>query len=482
MKLHRLFLSFFALALLLAACDDDLNTVGLSTMPDRDGITTHTDTIYLGEEYTTTVEAGPVRINPSVTDFLQDASYPGRYGSFLLGNFYDPFYGFLKADFISTFYTEEELFPETFQSIDSVLLVMHYRTWVGDSLSPMTANVYPALPTIHTNASTSGFNYSDINLQQHSDPARLWGSKTYTAHNQSVPDSTASANKVLTFDISNQWMADGTTVLDAFDNEWRTRPETFKRTSSFSNFFPGVYVTTTAGNGNLLKIHNVTISIKFRYRLEVDGVMRDTIGYTGVNTANDVIQSFQYKNSSSQFESILGAKNQDASYIKAPAGAYTQYTVPIKEISQLMDSKGSNIINSVKFKVTAYPQDDWKYALNAPSKLLLIRKDSVDSFFRKAIPAEAPYSFRASYSSGVYDFGDISSLIRPEVNKNASEQEDVEMLLIPIAELIDYYSDGYSQTAYIRKTAYDIVPSGVKLRTGKEHLRLEIFSTATTAR
>ena len=468
MKLHTLIFSLFILALLFTACDDDIKSVGLGTRPESDKISVYSDTIFLGEEFTTTVQAGPVLINPTVTGFASNAE-GARSSSFLLGNFYDQFYGNLKADFITSFYPEDELFPSTFIRIDTIKLTFSYYSWVGDSLTPMVVNVYPAKKEIH-NIAYKNYTNTSIDLNSYAENVR-WGAKSYTARDLSIPDSVyyynsaSSPVNMLSFDITNCLMpTTGKSVLESFQNEWNNNKSTFQSIKRFSDFFPGIYAKTTAGIGNLLKIHDVSLSFQYSYSIEDE---EEATGYAYIGISNDILQSCQYQEGNQQFEFNL--LNQEASYIKSPAGAYTQYTIPISEIKEKLDGRE---VNTVKLALHAYPKEEGRYALNAPGTLLLIRTDSIESFFEKSQNVTAPYSYKATYSNYTYNFGDISGLIREGLKED--NPQNITVQLIPIAEQIDIIDQQYP---IVRKTAYDITPSGVKLRTDKKHLRLEIISS-----
>lgn len=459
MKLQFLFLCFFSLLLVTVACDDDLNSIGLGTKPHSDDVTVFADTIYLGEKYTTTVKAGPVLIEPIATGFAVDET-GARSSSFLLGSFYDPFYGSFKADFVTLFYPNKKLFERTITSIDTVLLRLHYHSWLGDSLTPMLANVYPAKPM----AATDHFASTDIDLKQFSE-STLWGNKTYTARDLSISDSLYRTLDfhTLSFDITRCIMPkSGETVAKTFLDKWLTSDSTFATIANLEKFFPGVYVTTTGGVGSLLKIFDVSLEFKYKFTYEE----KDSIATSFLSARNDVKQACQYVEEN---KLPLDQLNLDASYVKSPAGVYSQYTLPVKEIANKI---GDKKINTVRFAVSAYPKEEGRYALNAPHTMMLIRKDSLENFFQKSKNVEAPYSFKATYeANNTYNFGDISPLIRSGLKENP--EKDIEVVLVPIVQQSVYYS----QYEFITKTAYDISPSAVKLKTGKEFLRLDILSS-----
>lgn len=461
MKTNILFFSLLALSLSFIACEDTLNSVGLDTKPDSDAIRTLSDTIFLGEKYATTIQADSVYKNFNITGFADNERLKTKAGAFLLGSFYDSEYGRLKADFTTAFYHgDNNLFNKEMTSIDSVVLRLNYHTWVGDSLARMVAKVYPAkaLPTI--------FEYSNIDLKKYAE-STLWATKTYTAYDRSVPDSVRQASGYypnVSFDLSQCKMpGSALTIAEAFYKEWKTNPATFGGIKEFENFFKGVYVTTEGGDGSLLRCFEARLEFKYRYKLSSG---KDTTAIAYIESRNDIKSACQYINDTKDIP--LNQQNLDATYIKAPAGLSTQYTIPIKKIKEIL---GDRVLNTVKFKVSAYPPEDRMYALNVPASLMLIKSDSLNVFFKKSKAVQAPYSFKATISNYTYNFGDISALIRDAIKTDPDK--DIKVVLLPIKEESLVLSTNY----IITRTAQDIHPSAVRLRTGKEDLRLEIISS-----
>lgn len=74
-----------------------------------------------------------------------------------LGEFYDPLYGEYKSDYICQFYCKEEF---TFRhkpidgKIDSVVFSMYFASSLGDTLSPMKAEVFPVVRSLDRSPET----------------------------------------------------------------------------------------------------------------------------------------------------------------------------------------------------------------------------------------------------------------------------------------------------------------------------------------
>ena len=113
---------------ILSGCNDDLTQVGTGIQPENDRPLVYADTFYMKAK---TVQ----------TDSVYARTI---YGS--LGEIYDPLYGNLKSDFMCQFYCPENYrFKYTPHEgrIDSVEFSLYYsRSWTGDSLTPMRAQIY----------------------------------------------------------------------------------------------------------------------------------------------------------------------------------------------------------------------------------------------------------------------------------------------------------------------------------------------------
>lgn len=65
--------------------------------------------------------------------------------------------------------------------------------------------------------------------------------------------------------------------------------------------------------------------------------------------------------------------------LKSPAGVYTQLTIPAQDIAPIIQGR---IVSNVDLSLKALPQEDWKFAFEAPANVLILPKDSMDTFFR----------------------------------------------------------------------------------------------------
>lgn len=461
MKIKLLILGLGAAALSMVGCDDDLNLVGSSIQPDSDKIAVFTDTFMM--------TSSTVKV-----DSIFARSVTG-----LLGEFYDPLYGNLKSDYICQFYCPENYkFTHTpiDGAIDSVDFRITYYSSIGDTLTPMHVQIYNVTTPLTKNY------YTNMNPANYSDMKTSLGMQTYTAYDATVSDS---IRAITDTEDDNYYVPHITVRLSKsigqnFYNETITNPASFKNQESFNKFFPGLYVTTTFGSGNILNVANSTFSIYYKYMATVKGSAGQDSSFVarGVerfNVTKEVIQLNRIKNSG--IETLL-QPNDEYSYLKSPAGVFTRLTIPAAEIIKKVNG---HIINNMPLTLKALPQESWKYALAPPTNLLLIPEDSVSTFFEDGRIEDNLTSFLStdySFSTRQYSFSNISALLKNQIEKNPDK--DLNLLVIPVERVKGSYGSSYyssSTTYYTISLNHYLAPSGVKLRKDAESMKLQVISS-----
>ena len=373
----------------LVSCDDTIDRVGMGIQPGGDQILTYGDSLSISG---TTIK-DPVLYVKTI------------YG--LLGNFYDPSYGQLKAGYICQFYPAQgfgdqervesiDLF--TGGKIDSVQLKILYTTYVGDSLSPMEVSVYRVreeTPLIENY-------YTPINPADFCDLNTILGKKAYTAYDLNISDSLHRVNqannnyKVVSVPLDRAW---GQTFYDEYkaclkDPE---RSQTFKTPEAMAKFFPGLYLKSTLGSGCLLEVEKTDVFIYYSWSEEVkdttqvDSVRTDIlVGAAVLDVTKEVIQLNEYVGSHD--EQLWEVPNAEKMYIKTPAGIFAQISIPMGELKSKI---GNRKFSSVRLSIPAEAANDWEYAWRFPgtgaasvfsmaqSEMLLIEPDSIGTFFEK---------------------------------------------------------------------------------------------------
>lgn len=203
---------------------------------------------------------------------------------------------------------------------------------------------------------------------------------------------------------------------------------------------------------------------------------QDSLMNTGetFTVTDEVIQLNRFKNTDLGH---LLLPNEEISFLKSPAGVCTRYTIPAKDIAKI--NVDGRIINNLPLSLKAFPQEDWKYALEAPPYMLLLPEDSVKTFFPKNKMYDLQTSFYATYNSGArtYSFGNISNVLQNHI-KNAPENQDLVLVAIPVDITFQEQSSGWGQTTKIPTAISNYLkPAGVKLRKDKEAMQITVTTT-----
>ncbi len=453
---YKVILFSFLSGLLLWACEDSVSDVGMGILPDEDKIGVYTDTVY--------VEASTIKLDSIYANTI--------YG--MLGEFYDPTYGNLKSGYLCQFYAPTvNTFSDSIidARIDSIFLAVSYASYLGDSLVPMEASVYPITKALDNHY------YTNVSPAEYCDMKTVLGRKGYTARDLTVSDSANLANITGGYSKTLKIRLPDSLGQKFYNESLKPAPNIYNSPESFAAFFPGVYVAPTYGSGNILYVEGTRILMYYnRLRTTVDSKGNDSTYVALWTTTFDVTKEIiQLNNYRSSLDAKLLEPSVDKAYIKTPAGIFTKITIPIPEIIKKM---GTKKFTNAKLSLSVFGKDEWQYAIGYPSnipdlgvtaKMLLVNQDSVTTFFENKQVANNITSYTSVFSSSTYayNFGNISAVIQNAIEK--APDKNLELLLIPVS------TQASGSTDYM--TSHYLYPSGVTFKKDKEHLKLAIVTT-----
>lgn len=450
--------------LALGGCSDDYNLVGSGVQPDGDFITVYSDTFQ--------IKALTIKI---------DSIYAKTTES-LLGELFDPLYGHLKADYLCQFYCEEGykfyMTPND-GKIDSMDLYIDFMYHVGDPQASIQIKTYPV------SKSLDKIYYTNINPEEYVDMQNPLGNTVYTT-TTSVIDSITNSSGVKEpyYRIKIRLPSE---LGQKFYDETINNPSSFSNQNAFNSFFPGVYITTDYGSGNIINVLDTYMSIAYNCMIESSSGEIDSIvpAYEKFTATKEVIQLNRME--SYNDEQLLAA-NDEYTYLKTPAGIFTRLVVPTKEIKEIADGR---LFNSLYLNLKYMPQEEWMYSLEPPPQLLIIPEDSLDMFFKESytenninayLSVNSTSSTTTSSLSGynattrTYYFNNIVNMISYHIQKDPDK--DLRILVIPIKRETTTYSSGYYSSSYLTTSLSNYFPpSGVKLRKDEESMRVELISS-----
>lgn len=494
--------------LLIIGCDDNTGSLGMDMLPDSDLMTTQTK-IY----------------NINTRSIAVDSVF-AKTSTGYVGKFTDPDFGYYEASFLTELNcTDNFKFPAVYKfdaatqtasgsmagdSIVAAELVIYYTNWFGDSLNACQVSVYELDKRLEKNR------YTNINPEKYydkSDKESLIGRTTFTAYDTSVPDSVRYATDSygnhtyypnVSFPLSKEY-ANNILKLN------REHPELFKDADTFiDNIFKGVHVKNDLGDGTILYIDRVDMRMMLcQHYTDSLGVKlskkdgKDSLAYsyyTVFSSTKEVIQANHFFN-----DELIAMKvaEEEHTYIKSPAGIFTEATLPYDIIHK--DLVGDTL-NAVKLTFNNYKQEnDYKYSMDAPSNVLLIRKTDIKEFFENNELTNNITSYTATHNAvatNTYTFPNIARLITTCINEKEEAKQAAKALagssfnestwetewqaenpdwnkvvLMPIVMVYES-TGGYNST--LTSIQNDLKPSYAKLKGGPKGSELQIEVTYTS--
>lgn len=451
-----------------AGCDDETAGIGGSIVPDNDKITIDTLTIY--------AKSRSILANDSILANTSNV-YLGRYTDPETGSIF-------SSDFIAQFNCVEDYgFPAegvVGDTTTSVELKLFYNTYFGDSLNTMQCHVYELDRTLeegkpyYTNVDPAEF------INEDNTPIAI---KSYCAVDRSIPDSIRLSDdytRNITITLPNSI---GKRFLDKYyetdANGDSIGKKYFSNSEEFiNNIFKGLYVKSTQGDGTVLYITMARLNVSFQYYTKGSSGAKDSIvsGIATFSSTKEVLQVNKFNNSNVQEL----ADDNSCTYLKTPAGIFTEIELPINEIIERTDT-----LNSAKIVFTRYnSNNDAKFSYSVPQTLLMVRKKDMYDFFlkNKLYDNITSYSTSFTQNSNEYKFSNISRLINyiaDEYQKGTEKDPEWEtknpdwnkVVLIPITQTTD---NNFGNAISV---SHNHGMTSARLRGGKDPIAISIVTS-----
>lgn len=439
--MKKSFVYILTLLLGLSACDDNTGSLGSSITPDYDKISIDTATYW------------------ATTKSIVVDSVLGKTNKVYLGRFTDPqTESVFEADFIAQFNCEEggRVFPDIIpgDSAIKVELRLFFSSYFGDPINTMTAEVYELESTLQ-----EGEKYY-TNL----DPTRFYNgeskplsTKVYTATDYSLEDSELNDSEHYSNVIIPLPREIGTRII----KQYRENKDYFANASNFiENVCKGYYVKAAQGDGTVLYIDQASLNIHFR------DAKSDSIFVTQFAGTEEVLQVNRFE---TKKETLLPLINDNScTYLKTPAGIFTEVTLPVSEIIENNDT-----INSAKVIFECYNNTyDTDYKFGTPQILLMVHKDDMHTFFEKNKLTDDISSFHTTYNSTYnrYEYSNIAHLITYCNSKRNESADWNKVVLIPVTTITDSNNS-------IVNFRHDFSLNSVRLVGGQDRIKIRVISS-----
>ena len=213
--------------------------------------------------------------------------------------------------------------------------------------------------------------------------------------------------------------------------QYYAHPEYFHNNYQFiHNVLPGFYFENTGGLGSMAYVGVPLFAFYFKYGEKADSIYSVSSSFAGTE---EVLQTTTLSTNREKLKEI--AADGTCTYLKTPAGLYTEITLPVTEI---MSGHENDTVNTARLNIPRMVnQNHSEYSMDIPTNVLMIPADSLYSFFINSQLPNYKTSFLATYSSTTnsYLFGNISGMInRMYRNKlsGATSENWNKVVLVPV--------------------------------------------------
>ncbi len=459
MKILRLLTVLVIAALTFAACDDTTEGIGGSITNKIDNINISNSAFNVT---TKSIVAGAVL---------------SRNNTGLIGKMKDPETGnYVKGDYMTQLSVLPTFSVDTLDYIkqanngsieaDSCYLLVSYNASYGDTIAPMKVTAYEMTKPMSENQEY----YSDYDAFK---AEAGWVSENNQHWSSNYNLSNTSDVKNFKIYLNKEYKKGGKTYKNYGSYIMQTyaeHPEYFKTNYKFlHNVCPGFYIKNVGGTGNMAKIWNTELIF---YWTRHKTINKDStavgIGYNRFDGTEEVLQLNKIENDTENLKKLASKDQEKCTYLKSPAGIFTEVTLPIEDIMKGHEKDTLNTA-TISFPRLNNENEDNPYNFATPSTILMVQKDSLQSFFEKSKLADSRTSYTTSYSStgtykNAYTFQNIANLVSAMYkNKGKGENWD-KVVLVPVNVITT--TQGY--TTVISKINHDMSLASTRLIVGTD--------------
>lgn len=461
MKILRLLTVLVIAALTFAACDDTTEGIGGS-------ITNKIDNINISDS----------AFNVTTKSIVAGAVL-SRNNTGLIGKMKDPETGnYVKGDYMTQLSVLPTFSVDTLDYIkqankgsieaDSCYLLVSYNASYGDTIAPMKVTAYEMTKPMAEDKEYYS-NYDAFKEGWVSESNQHWSSNYNLSNTSDVKNFKIYLNKPYTTKDGKTYKNYGSYIMQTYAEH----PEYFKTNYKFlHNVCPGFYIKNVGGTGNMAKIWNTELIFYWTRHKTIkakDGVTDSTavsIGYNRFDGTEEVLQLNKIENDTENMKKL--ASQQNWTYLKSPAGIFTEVTLPIEDIMKGHEKDTLNTA-TISFPRLNNENEDNPYNFATPSTILMVQKDSLQSFFEKSKLADSRTSYTASYSStgtykNAYTFQNIANLVSAMYKNKGKGENWNKVVLVPVNVITT--TQGY--TTVISKINHDMSLASTRLIVGTD--------------
>lgn len=458
MKILRLLTVLVIAALTFAACDDTTEGIGGS-------ITNKIDNINISDS----------AFNVTTKSIVAD-SVLSRNNTGLIGKMKDPETGnYVKGDYMTQLSVLPTFSVDTLDYIkqankgsieaDSCYLLVSYNASYGDTIAPMKVTAYEMTKPMSEDKEYYS-NYDAFKEGWVSENNQHWSSNYNLSNTSDVKNFKIYLNKKYTTKDGKTYKNYGSYIMQTYAEH----PEYFKTNYKFlHNVCPGFYIKNVGGTGNMAKIWNTELIFYWtRHKTINKDSTAVSIGYNRFDGTEEVLQLNKIENDTENLKKLASKDQEKCTYLKSPAGIFTEVTLPIEDIMKGHEKDTLNTA-TISFPRLNNENEDNPYNFATPSTILMVQKDSLQSFFEKSKLADNRTSYTASYSStgtykNAYTFQNIANLVSAMYKNKGKGENWNKVVLVPVNVITT--TQGYSTV--ISKINHDMSLASTRLIVGTD--------------
>lgn len=458
MKILRLLTVLVIAALTFAACDDTTEGIGGSITNKIDNINISNSAFNVT---TKSIVAGAVL---------------SRNNTGLIGKMKDPETGnYVKGDYMTQLSVLPTFSVDTLDYIkqankgsieaDSCYLLVSYNASYGDTIAPMKVTAYEMTkPMSEDQEYYSDYDAFKVKEGWVSESNQHWSSNYNLSNTSDVKNFKIYLNKKYTTKDGKTYKNYGSYIMQTYAEH----PEYFKTNFKFlHNVCPGFYIKNVGGTGNMAKIWNTELIFYWtRHKTINKDSTAVSIGYNRFDGTEEVLQLNKIENDTENLKKLASKDQEKCTYLKSPAGIFTEVTLPIEDIMKGHEKDTLNTA-TISFPRLNNDNEDNPYNFATPSTILMVQKDSLQSFFEKSKLADNRTSYTASYSStgsykNAYTFQNIANLVSAMYKNKGKGENWNKVVLVPVNVITT--TQGY--TTVISKINHDMSLASTRLIVG----------------
>lgn len=457
MKILRLLTVLVIAALTFAACDDTTEGIGGS-------ITNKIDNINISNS----------AFNVTTKSIVAD-SVLSRNNTGLIGKMKDPQTGnYVKGDYMTQLSVLPTFSVDTLDYIkqankgsieaDSCYLLVSYNASYGDTIAPMKVTAYEMTKPMAEDKEYYS-NYDAFEKGWVNENNQHWSSNYNLSNTSDVKNFKIYLNKKYTKD-GKTYKNYGSYIMQTYAEH----PEYFKTNYKFLHkVCPGFYIKNVGGTGNMAKVWNTELIFYWTRKKTINkDSTAVSIGYNRFDGTEEVLQLNKIENDTENLKKLASKDQEKCTYLKSPAGIFTEVTLPIKDIMKGHEKDTLNTA-TISFPRLNNENEDNPYNFATPSTILMVQKDSLQSFFEKSKLADSRTSYTASYSStgtykNAYTFQNIANLVSAMYKNKGKGENWNKVVLVPVNVITT--TQGY--TTVISKINHDMSLASTRLIVGTD--------------